>query len=100
MKGFNSATSVDSDSNPEQEAGEVLANQISKFVNGAGGSDMQKAVDVLAGQHRTLQQCTMKFFMMFIERMAGNTSDLRNEASVALAKKIVEATKQDYLPHI
>ncbi len=69
---------------------EELAQSISRFVNVyAGGKDMKECAKALANDHRSLQQMTMRLFMAFIEEMAGNGSDGRNEASVDLAKAIL-----------
>lgn len=52
--------------------------------------------------HRTLQQNVMKAFMAFVKEMSlVECPDLRNEATVAMCKKIVEATKDNnYLPYV
>ncbi len=69
---------------------EEMAQSISSFVNVyAGGKDMKECAKVLAKDHRSLQQMTMRLFMAFVEEMAVNSSDGRNEASVTLAKAIM-----------
>jgi len=51
--------------------------------------------------HRSIQQATMRFFMEFVEGMAESGSDLRNQASVDLAKEIMKIdSKKRVLPFI
>lgn len=49
---------------------------------------METAVNALVRQHRTDQQRTMKVFVAFVEAMAKEGTDLRNESAVTLAKEI------------
>ena len=77
-------------SNPSQERGEEFAKQFSDFVNSYSQDANKYAVEKMVRDHRTLQQNMMRFVMLFITEMAKNGTDLRNEDSVALAKKIVE----------
>lgn len=48
----------------------------------------------LMNAHRTNQQCIMRFCMAFIEEMAAQSFDLRNQASVEVARKVVAATTE------
>jgi len=68
--------------------GKEFAAAFSSFINGQGTAEQTEAVECMLRDHRTLQQSTMRFCMQYIKGMAGNGSDLRNEASVELAKKI------------
>jgi len=80
---------------------EALAEQFSRFVNGHSGSSYQQVAEILLRDHRTLQQSMMRFCMVFIEGMARKEetqTDLRNEASVVMAKRIVEACSDLTLP--
>lgn len=71
--------------------GTEFGNAFSKFLY---GSDTKNAVKVLINDHRSLQQAAMRFCMTFIEEMANNSSDLRNEASVKLAQEIMKLPAQ------
>ena len=72
--------------------GKQFADTFSKFVNVmAASQDVTEAVQTMAYDHRHLQQGMMSFFMKFVEEMAKNERyDGRNEASVELAKSIME----------
>ena len=69
--------------------GEKFFGEITSFMNGTSIDARKHAAKLMAKDHRTLQQNMMRFFMLFVEEMAQNTSDLRNEDSVALAKAIM-----------
>ncbi len=57
----------------------------------AGESEMVDGMlNALTGSHRTLQQTFFRVFAKMAEQYAEANSDLRNEASVAFAKKIKE----------
>jgi len=62
------------------------------------------ATHLVNGVHRTLQQSIMRLFVRCIEEWASTSHfDVRNEATVALARKIVAATGDKYdrvLPYI
>jgi hypothetical protein len=70
--------------------GEVFADQFSRFVNNMSSEPKKAAIAKMLRDHRTLQQGMMRFFMQFVEGMANNQHDLRNEASVELAKAILK----------
>ena len=73
------------------EEGEAFAKTFGEFVNRMAGEGQRKAaIAAMLRDHRTLQQNSMRFCMEFIGEMAGQESDLRNEASVVLAGKIME----------
>lgn len=77
--------------------GKELAEALSNFVNGASKNDMREFVEQLTRrEHRTLQQRAMSLFVGCIERWAEdldtNRFDLRNEATVRLAARFVQAT--------
>lgn len=83
-----------------KEAAEALAN----FSNNMGHVPAE-FVQEMARQHRTLQQnCTglMMAWLMHLASLKEGEYDLRNEASVQLAKKLLEGKdKYDvYLPFI
>lgn len=70
--------------------GEAFADQFSRFVNNMSSEPKKAAIAKMLRDHPTLQQGTMRFFMTFVEGMANNRFDLRNEASVELAKAILK----------
>lgn len=72
--------------------GEKFATEFSNFCNDMRRDPKGVALDNLMREHRTIQQSMMRFCMAFIARMADQRSDLRNEASVELAKQIMERT--------
>jgi hypothetical protein len=59
-------------------------------------------VSLLMSRHRTLQQSTMRLFMACIKEWSEEKNfDLRNEATVVLAKKIMDAVGNcDGLPSV
>lgn len=73
-----------------RETGEQFARDFSNFVNDMRDGPKAAAVEAMLRDHRTLQQGMMRFFMQFVEGMADQRSDLRNEASVKLAKAIMD----------
>jgi len=79
----------------------AAAEQLSDAINEMG-FDAETFAKVLANDHRTLQQGTMRCMMAFVKLMAENYSnnfyDARNEASCKLASEIVKI--DSYLPNI
>lgn len=57
---------------------------------------------VIMGEHRTLQQSVMRFFLYQMEQWAKTSNyDDRNEATIRKCQKIMEFLKDDkYLPMI
>ena len=82
-----------------EEKAKRVALDILALVNSYGVDSKTFAKTICEG-HRTLQQSTMRLFMEVIREMANNSYDDRNEASVEMAKKIIEATKDCSLPFI
>lgn len=78
---------------------EKLADDILDFVNSFGVDSDTFAKTICKG-HRTLQQSTMRLFMKTIEKLAENSTDDRNEATVELARKIVDISKDHPLPFV
>lgn len=72
----------------EQQTVETISNAINSF------QDEDVVGRLLSKQHRTLQQNTMRLVVGFIEGMASNGSDLRNENAVKLAKKLKAALEE------
>ena len=80
--------------------GQEFADTFSKFINGASVKDRNEAVAGMLRDHRTLQQSTMRFFIQYVEGMAQQTTDARNEASVQLATRIVLDVPDHTLPFV
>lgn len=85
--------------------GAELAQLVDEFVNSGKKEEVEAFADHIVNRtHRTLQQRIMGLFVATIEKWAAVPSfDARNEATVKLCKKIVEATGDKYdrmLPYI
>lgn len=89
--------------------GEQMGELLDEFVNGASREQMAAFVQKVTDRtHRTLQQKIMGAFVACIESWAARAErpglyDARNEATVKLCKKIVDATGDKYdrvLPYI
>jgi hypothetical protein len=87
---------LDSFEYTEEREARLLAQQIGNFINGHGTS--KYAMDVFSDEmahrtHRTLQQSFMRYlwvlFQTWSNAKADGYYDLRNEATVELADKIV-----------
>lgn len=84
----------------EQEA-KKFAEAIASVASRLGGRDLRKkTIEILLNEHRTIQQNTMRFFMEFVEAMANQSYDGRNEASVKLSKQIIDKCPNRALPFI
>lgn len=82
-----------------QEMGEML----DEFCNGGRKEEIAALVDhVTRRAHRTLQQRIMGVFVACMEAWAEGKggSDPRNEATVALCKKMIAATGDRYDRHL
>lgn len=74
-----------------QKAAEAIR-ELSNYVNGNHGA-YKPLVEAMREEHRTLQQAMTGFMLAWFCDLASRREseyDLRNEASVRLAKKIVE----------
>jgi len=78
---------------------EEAANTVLYFVNHFG-FDADTFAKTIAREHKTLQQSVMRLFMVTIREMSKVRPDERNEATVALAKKIMEVAEGVQLPLI
>lgn len=76
------------------EQGTEFGHSLSRFLNSFGTEKQKAAVKVLVKDHPSLQQATMRFFMLFAEELAKNATDQRNEAAVTLAKAIMALPAQ------
>jgi len=70
-----------------------VVDTVSRYVNCFGADEMSKLfVERMSREHRTLQQAFTRLCFMWIQHLAkleSNHYDLRNEASVKAAKKIM-----------
>lgn len=87
---------------PEQQAqARHFAREFADFAGMADREVKKQAILEMCTDHHTNQQSMMRFCMQFIEAMANNHSDLRNEASVELAKEIMKIDERvRILPYI
>lgn len=76
-----------------------MANDLLIFVN-SFGYDAETFAKMIAAGHKTLQQSVMRLFIATIRKMAEVNPDARNEATVELAKKILEIADDYPLPLI
>jgi hypothetical protein len=78
------------------------AKAVSDFVNRHGSAAMRNVAEIMANDHPTLQQGVMRLFVQYVNVMATKEyTDARNEASVNLAKKLVDEWGDGpYLPLI
>jgi hypothetical protein len=77
-----------------------FVDQFSSFVNDMGRPE-KEAIELMGREHRTLQQNMTRFCVRWLEHLAKQTEyDLRNEASVQLAKKFVDEIEDRHLPFI
>lgn len=75
-----------------QHSGEEMAMSLLRFINNMAVDD-DAFVKGLVNSHRTLQQSIMRVFIKFVKEIAAKKDgfyDLRNEASVNLAKEIMK----------
>ena len=76
------------------------AEMIAKMLNILGDKELiAEFVGQMANEHRTLQQGFTRLCVTWLEHLAAlneNQYDLRNAASVQLARKIVKATGDKY----
>ena len=78
--------------NPKPINGDELAMLLLKFINNMAVDD-DEFVRGLTESHRTLQQSIMRIFIKFVAAMSVKEEgfyDLRNEASVKLAREIMK----------
>ena len=77
-----------------------LARSLCSFTNHFKDVQEDLATE-LCQQHRTHQQSIMRLFMLFVDKLAEQETDMRNEAAVELAQKIkVRLLGEVYLPYI
>ncbi len=85
-------------------SGTEMAEMLDEWCNGARKNDFTEFSQYLTTRtHRTIQQKVMGAFIETIEAWSLSSFDGRNEATVKLCKRIIEATGDRYdraLPHI
>lgn len=79
-------------------SGSEMAQMLDEFCNKADREDIAAFVEqVTMRTHRTLQQAIMRLFIATIEAWATQKNfDGRNEATIKLCKRIIEATGDKY----
>lgn len=83
-----------------------MADYMADFVNTLSDSDNKPFAKEMTNKHRTLQQGAMRLFLSLCEEWAEQEKagryDLRNEATVKLAKRILEVVDDSevYIPYI
>lgn len=84
----------------ENERAKKLADEFCLMCN-ENRRELDCVVSECMRDHRTNQQTMMTFVVEFINQMAEQRFDARNEASVALARKLKAAMGADqFLPYI
>ena len=89
----------------EKKKGQEMAKELGNFVNSFRIDTKGFVEELTLNSHRTLQQSTMRLFIECCKGWAqlkekGYGVDARNQATVNLAEKIVELTKDCGLPMI
>ena len=81
-----------------QNEGQIAAVALSRMVNRMGGGpEAEDFINAVTNDHRTLQQQTFGLFMKCIEKWSKTKNfDARNEYTINLCKKMMEAVKDDY----
>jgi hypothetical protein len=79
-----------------EERAKKLANEVSDFLNGTSGrnEDLKVFLDVIAKDHRTLQQLFTKLCFQWIEKCSQNEFDDRNAYSVRLCKEVMKVVEE------
>lgn len=78
----------------DEELPKINETELVRLLGGPNHRSCRLVAKSLMNAHRTNQQCVMRFCMAFIEEMAEQRHDLRNQASVEVARKIVAATTE------
>lgn len=78
--------------------GKEMCQMLEEFCNSMYKEEMKAFTEQLVSRtHRTLQQRIMSLFIACIEHWSNQTDfDMRNEATIKLAKKIIENTGDKY----
>lgn len=86
----------------QREEGYDLAQELAKKMNVMGNEKalVDGFLEGFLHSHRTLQASAIRVLMQFFHQYAKEDSDLRNEAAVAAAQKMSEATEDHHVPFI
>lgn len=85
----------------EDSKGNKFASEFSSLINNFSDTERKVAIQAMLRDHRSIQQGFMRFFLDFVRQMAEQHHDLRNQASVELAKEILKIdSKKLILPLI
>lgn len=85
---------------------EEVVKTLSDFVNCHSTPDFAEVIKLMSWEHRTLQQQMTQVCVMWLKHLAtleeNDGYDLRNEASVKLAKRLLSEVEENdlYLPLI
>ena len=82
---------------------EEVASQVSSLLNSLGREGVKVFLEKMNRDHRTLQQSFTRLCVGWLELQATKKDgefDLRNQASVELAKKFVAGVEDRHLPFI
>ena len=93
------ASKLNKDTTSPKGVVDILFNYFNSFAS----SNHNKLIELMARQHRTLQQNFTRFCLSWLRYLASlneNQYDARNEASVKLAKKMVKEVEDETLPFI
>ena len=82
------------------KTGKEVARAVSDLVNSFGREERKAFIDELANDHRSLQQAFTRLCADWFRKMAEQSHDLRNEASVKLAKELKPILDKHPLPYI
>jgi hypothetical protein len=83
----------------ERLRGHVRA--VSDAANAITSNGCKEFAQMFSREHRTVQQCYTRMAVSWLEELAEQKNyDLRNEASVKLAREFVEKVKERGLPYI
>ena len=83
----------------EAKGAEGFVKTFSDFVNTRAATEFGHAVELMSREHRTLQQQMTQVCLLWLKHLTSleehNGYDLRNEASVKLAKRLLSEV-EDY----
>ena len=80
---------------------EQVARMVSDFLNVASIQDVNKFVETMSNEHRTLQQLFTRLCVEWFRNLSDReTYDLRNEASVLFAKQNKDTFANVHIPFI
>jgi len=84
----------------ELSKGQQAAQTMSNLVNSYGSEERKKFIEAMANDHRSLQQSFTRLCVDWFRKLENQSHDLRNEASVKLAKELKPVLDKNPLPFI